>query len=145
MAGAAETQPTIYIAEDNQILLQGLERALTANGYAVRTAGDGAAVVALLESGEELPALLLLDLMMPGMNGLDVLRAVRADPRWTGIPVILITAATMGELAGTEAGAGAVDLLLKPFRLQELLEMVAARIGNAGPEAQPRGGASTDD
>lgn len=145
MAGAAETQPTIFIAEDNQILLQGLQRALSANGYAVRTASDGSAVVAMLDSGEELPALLLLDLMMPGMNGLDVLRAVRADPRWSEIPVILITAATMGELAGTEAGSGAVDLLLKPFRLQELLEMVSARIGSAGPSGgPPRGPADAD-
>src|SRR5690606_20633601 len=77
---------TVFIAEDNPILLQGLGRALSANGYAVETAESGPAVLDLLSSTETPPDLLLLDVMMPGMSGMEVLRALHAHPRWSALP-----------------------------------------------------------
>jgi DNA-binding response OmpR family regulator len=121
----------VYIAEDNPILLQGLERALTANGYGVKTAVDGRAMLDML-AHEELPDILLLDVMMPMVSGIDVLDAVRADPRMAHLPVMLITAAAE-ELVPTSALDGReADVLMKPFRLNELLSRIQINVQNRG-------------
>lgn len=129
MAGEARQSPTVYVVEDNPTLLQGLRRALTANGYVVRAAHDGASAVGMLGAPDADPDLLLLDLMMPRMSGIDVLQAVRRDPRWTHLPVILITAATQEELVAAGVGSDELEVLFKPFRLQDLLDRVAGRVG----------------
>jgi CheY-like chemotaxis protein len=82
----AEAQTTVFIAEDNPILLQGLERALSAHGYAVNTAINGKVMLDMLQQSP-LPDILLVDVMMPVMNGLELLDAVRTDPRTADIPV----------------------------------------------------------
>lgn len=125
--------PTVYIAEDNPILLQGLARALSANGYDVTTAEDGAAMLELLGRSGSGPDLLLLDLMMPGMSGLEVLRALRSDLRWSRVPVMLVTAATDESLPAAARDGGAVDVLIKPFRLSELLAKVAVHVSPGAP------------
>jgi DNA-binding response OmpR family regulator len=119
---------TIFVAEDNPILLQGLGRALTSHGYAVSTAADGEAMLQLLRTQPRLPDLLLLDVMMPGLSGLEVLRSVKEDGRLSAIPVILITAGTDESLAATALDHGAVDVLIKPFRLTELLSRIDAQV-----------------
>lgn len=125
---SATGRRTIFVAEDNAILLQGLRRALSANGYAVEPAEDGPALLRLLEEAESPPHLVLLDEMMPGMTGLEVLRFLREDHRWANIPAMLITAAADEELSASARDAGAVDVLIKPFRLNELLERVARQV-----------------
>ena len=119
---------TVFIAEDNPILLQGLGRALTANGYAVATAEDGPAILNLLSQASTPPDLLLLDVMMPGMTGFEVLQAVHTEPRWSDLPVMLITAATDETLSTSALRCGAVDVLIKPFRLNELLLRIESHI-----------------
>ena len=109
----------VFIAEDNPILLQGLERALTANGYAVQTAIDGRALLEMLDG--DLPDILLVDVMMPGMNGFEVFDTVRSDARTCELPVVLITAAA-DELLPPQAGE--VEVLMKPFRLNDLLARI---------------------
>lgn len=123
-----EPAATVFIAEDNPILLQGLGRALSANGYSVITAEDGPAVLSLLSRAETPPDLLLLDVMMPGMSGVEVLEAVHTQPRWSDLPVMLITAATDEYLPTSAMQSGAVDVLIKPFRLSELLDRIEAHI-----------------
>jgi DNA-binding response OmpR family regulator len=118
---------TIYIAEDNPILLQGLERALRANGYEVDTAADGRAMIDLLREGP-LPDLLLLDVMMPGMTGLEVLEKIRSDDRTAHLPVMLITAATEEILPPPDRMPRDVELLTKPFRLADLLSRIDTQI-----------------
>lgn len=116
----------VFIAEDNPILLQGLHRALTAYGYRVRTASDGAAMMRLLEAaGSAPPELLLLDVMMPELTGLEVLERLRADAAWARLPVVLLTAATQDVISATAAADDLVSLLVKPFRLRDLLDTVA--------------------
>lgn len=119
---------TIFVAEDNPILLQGLGRALTSHGYSVSTAADGEAMLHLLRTQPRLPDLLLLDVMMPGLSGLEVLRTVKDDVRLSAIPVILITAGTDESLAETALECGAADVLIKPFRLTELLGRIDAQV-----------------
>lgn len=141
---------TIYVADDNSALRDGINRALQARGYMVRAASDGPELLSLLE--EERPDLLLLDVMMPGMSGLEVLRRIRADRRWSDLPVLLVTAAAGAEVAGLDlaamgatgasaagASAASVDLnaappigapavIPKPFRLAELLYQIELRL-----------------
>jgi two-component system, cell cycle response regulator len=121
------TRARIFVADDNPVLLQGLERALTVNGYSVRTATNGLALLRLLETSET-PDLLLLDVMMPEMDGLEVLRTVHADPRWSDLPVVLITAASDATLSVSALQSGAADFLTKPFRLSELIARVQAHV-----------------
>ena len=115
---------TILVADDNPSLLQGLDRALTASGYRVETATDGVAVLRRLRSATRPPDLLLLDVMMPRASGIEVLSAARREPRLAGIPAILITAA-IGDAgaAGAQRG-GETEVLVKPFRLTDLLSRI---------------------
>lgn len=122
------SRPTVFVADDNLVLLQGLDRALSANGYSVRTATDGRAVMELMESAPEPPDLLLLDVMMPEMTGLDVLHTVHGDGRWADLPVVLITAKHDVTLPAAAIRGGAVDFLAKPFRLGELMARVEAHV-----------------
>lgn len=126
---------TVYIAEDNPILLQGLERALTANGYNVDTAADGRAMIELL-SQAPLPDILLLDVMMPGMSGVEVLDTVRANPRTAELPVVLITAAAEEVVPGSLLDGREVDVLVKPFRLNDLLARIESHVGRSRSRAE---------
>lgn len=119
---------TVFVADDNPSILQGLDRALRVTGYHVRTAASGRGVLDLLEASAEVPDLLLLDVMMPEMTGLEVLRALRMDARWVDIPVVLITATNDGALPVSALRDGAVDFLTKPFRLDELLARVERHV-----------------
>lgn len=119
---------TIFVADDNTILLQGLERALSSQGYAVQTAGNGAALIEMLEEAPTSPDLLLLDVMMPELTGFEVLQKVHGDPRWMDVPVMLITAVNDEMLPVSALQGGAVDFLTKPFRLGELLARIEAHI-----------------
>jgi CheY-like chemotaxis protein len=112
---------TIYLADDNPSLRNGLDRALRAHGYMVRAAADGQELLSFLE--EEIPDLLLLDVMMPGMSGLEVLSRIRADDRWSDLPVLLVTAAAGAEL-GSNPPTGSPEVLPKPFRLSDLLHRI---------------------
>jgi CheY-like chemotaxis protein len=118
---------TVFIAEDNPILLQGLERALTANGYRVDSAPDGLGAMERLKV-RPLPDLLLLDVMMPGMSGIEVLDAVRSTPETAHLPVMLITAAADELVPGSPLMRRQVDVLMKPFRLNELLERIESHV-----------------
>jgi two-component system cell cycle response regulator len=123
-----EAPATVFVADDNPSILLGLDRALKARGYDVRTAGTGGAVLRLLNEHPRTPDLVLLDVMMPELSGIDVLRALRRDDRWTDVPVVLITATNDGALPVSALRDGAVDFLTKPFRLDELLARVDAHV-----------------
>ncbi len=113
---------TILIAEDDPEIRTALERILTYDGYQVRLANDGAA--ALEAVGEAGPDLIILDVMMPFVDGLSVCRKLRSDGNRT--PILMLTARE--ELSDRVAGldAGADDYLAKPFELEELLARIRA-------------------
>lgn len=83
---------TILIVDDDPLALQGLQRALAAGGYKVHTADGGASALKMLEEPGIAPDLLLVDVMMPEISGLEVLRRVQAEARRADLPVMLITA-----------------------------------------------------
>jgi DNA-binding response OmpR family regulator len=101
----------------------------------VATAGDGSrGLVALRKSR---PDVVLLDLMLPGMDGLDVCRKIRATAEWSGLPVIMLTAKgeDVDKVVGLEVGAD--DYLAKPFNPRELLARIRAVLRRASPAATP--------
>ncbi|MEZ5120380.1 MAG: response regulator transcription factor [Solirubrobacterales bacterium] len=115
----------ILIAEDEARLAAFLEKGLKANGYATTTVADGVAAAALA-AGDEFD-LLILDLGLPGRDGMDVLRELRA----TGhrLPVLILSARD-DTVAGLDLGAD--DYMTKPFRFDELLARVRARLRTEG-------------
>lgn len=117
---------TIFVADDDQAFLSGVGRALRGRGYDVRTAPDGLHLLSLMEI--ERPDLLVLDVAMPGLNGVEVLRRIREDGRWRSLPVMMVTAAPDASVRAAAAESSA-DLLPKPFRLEELLTRVAGSLG----------------
>ena len=118
------TGPLIAVVEDEEHLAQGLIFNLEAEGYRVHHEADGAAALAwLLEPAEE-PAAVLLDVMLPGMDGFAILRALRAAERYT--PVLLLTARGRDEDIVEGFSAGADDYLAKPFDLNVLLARLTA-------------------
>ena len=122
----------ILIAEDDPVLADGLSRSLRANGYAVDmvTSGD-AADAALAAQGFDL---LILDIGLPRMNGLDVLKRLRA--RGADVPVLILTAADSVEQRVKGLDLGADDYMAKPFALSELEARVRALTRRAAGGSQ---------
>ena len=118
----------ILIIEDDTSIRQGLEDTLRAKGYAVAAADRGGEGLRLF--GEELPDLVILDLMLPDMEGFEVCKKLKAHGQ--DVPVIILTArgAELDRVRGLELGAD--DYVTKPFSLMELLARVAAVLRRAG-------------
>jgi DNA-binding response OmpR family regulator len=112
----------ILAADDDSAILKLLEVTLRRAGYEVITAADGRE--ALAKARAETPDLLLLDVMMPHLDGFEALAQLRADPAIAGIPVIVLTAKRHDAdlIHGIEAGA--VSYLTKPFNPTELISLV---------------------
>src|ERR1700687_5950707 len=107
----------------------------------VATAGDGPGGLVALRKNR--PDLVLLDLMLPGMDGLEVCRKIRATAEWASLPVIMLTAKGEGvdKVVGRELGAD--DYLAKPFNPRELLARIRAVLRRAGDTPQSRTETST--
>ena len=103
----------ILIVDDEPFNIDLLEQELEEQGYETRAASDGEAALAALESDR--PDLVLLDWMMPGMNGIEVLKKMRATAEWQTLPVIMLTARTSTEDKVMGLDAGADDYVTKPI------------------------------
>ncbi|NEP46870.1 MAG: response regulator, partial [Okeania sp. SIO2H7] len=109
----------ILIVDDNPNNLAILSEALTTEGLRFRVAMDGESALALVE--RNLPELILLDVKMPGMNGFEVCRRLKANPATESIPVIFATASADMESKAEGFALGAVDYIAKPFEQSEAL------------------------
>jgi len=121
--------PRILIIEDEPDLLRGLELNLKAEGYIVLTASRGD--TGLEQALRERPELVLLDIMLPGMSGLDVCRELRA--KGFDAPIIMLTARAeeVDRVVGLEIGAD--DYVTKPFGIRELLARIRVRLRRHAP------------
>ncbi len=134
----------ILLADDDQSLVRTLSWILKHEGYEVVVAPGGEGLLSKLE--EERPHLLLLDIMMPQVDGLQLLQKIKADERFRHLPVLMISSVQDVEGATVRAlGLGAADFIAKPFRARELLARVEAHVrssqelSRAQEEAQSRG------
>ena len=116
----------ILIVDDEPFNLDLLEQELQDQGYMIERAGDGAEALEKVPSF--LPDVILLDYMMPNMNGLEVLGRLRKDEKHKGIPVILLTAKATQEDKIRGLDAGADDYVIKPFDSFELMARVRAMV-----------------
>src|SRR5439155_1637460 len=119
----------ILVADDDQSLVRTLMWILKENGYEVIVAPGGEGLMGKLE--EERPHLLLLDIMMPKVDGLQLLAKMKADERFRDLPVLMISSMPPEEATVKSLGLGAADFIAKPFRVRELLARVKAHIRTA--------------
>ncbi|MEU9988908.1 response regulator transcription factor [Streptomyces sp. NPDC048045] len=120
---------TVLLAEDDRAIRHALERALTLEGYEVTAVADG--VEALAQAHRTPPDVLLLDVMMPGIDGLQVCRVLRAEGDRT--PILMLTALveTADRIAGLDAGAD--DYVVKPFDVEEVFARLRALLRRTSP------------
>ncbi|MFJ6654776.1 response regulator transcription factor [Streptomyces sp. NPDC091377] len=120
--------PTVLLAEDDRAIRHALERALTLEGYRVTAVADG--VEALASAHRTPPDVLVLDVMMPGIDGLQVCRVLRAEGDRT--PILMLTALveTQDRIAGLDAGAD--DYVVKPFDVEEVFARLRALLRRTG-------------
>jgi len=116
----------ILIVDDEPFNLDLLEQELTDQGYAVERAADGEEALKKVET--VLPDVILLDYMMPKMNGIEVVKRLKQDEKHKGIPVILLTAKASQEDKVRGLDAGADDYVVKPFESFELLARVRSML-----------------
>jgi two-component system, sensor histidine kinase and response regulator len=116
----------VLVVDDLPRNVQLVGSILTRKGYEVLFATSGEAALERLEA--RMPDLILLDLMMPGMDGLMVCRRIKNDPRTLHLPVIFLTAVNESDLAAKALTEGAVDFISKPFNTAELLARVRTHV-----------------
>jgi DNA-binding response OmpR family regulator len=117
------TTPTVLIADDDAVSMYLLRHCLTTAGFRVCCALDGREALAMMK--DESPALVILDVMMPVMDGLEVLRHAKASAELVAIPVIVVTSREQDSDILEALKLGAADYLVKPFMPTELLTRVA--------------------
>ena len=126
---APPRQVTVLVADDNEVAQRLCRRVLEKAGHRVLTASDGQQAVDTAMS--ELPDMILMDVAMPGMDGLEAMRQIKAQK-----PSMVIVIASAHSMAGDRERfleAGANDVLSKPFKLTDLTGMVDRLVGGAKP------------
>lgn len=125
---------SVLVIEDDAGVSASLADVLEDEGYTVEIAGSGLEALRRLQH-DPLPTLILLDLMMPEMDGIDFRRAQRADPRLRDIPLVIVSARP--DVAACAAELGADDFLRKPMSFEELLHVVQNRAVTVVGEIEP--------
>ncbi|MDQ1384098.1 MAG: two-component system, OmpR family, alkaline phosphatase synthesis response regulator PhoP [Actinomycetota bacterium] len=116
----------ICIVDDDPDVRELVEYKLVQNGHEVLSATNGQDALLLVPDAK--PALLLLDVMMPGLSGFDVLSQLRANPATRALPIIMLTAKAQDADAERGFALGANDYMLKPFSPRELLNRINAQL-----------------
>src|SRR5213079_2725819 len=119
---------SILVVDDDQAVRDSLRRALALQGYDVDLAADGEEALFKLRANPHATDLLVVDVLMPRLDGLELTRRLRSDG--SELPILMLTA--RDQVAGLEAGAD--DYLVKPFALEELVARVRALLRRLGPD-----------
>jgi len=123
------TKKKILVVDDEDDILNFLELVLQEKGYEVLTAGGGQE--ALTQAQMAKPDLVLLDIMMPQMDGWEVLKLLRVDDETANVPVAMLSARTDAQDRVQGLQEGAVDYIFKPFSLEDLLNKIESIFGQA--------------
>lgn len=124
-----ESPAKVMVVDDDEALLQTLGWILREKGYTVVPVSDAADLMAKLE--QERPDLVLLDIMMPGVDGLELLEQIKTDEQWRDIPVLMLSSMPPEDATVKAFTLGASDYIAKPFRVRELLARVEVRLKHA--------------
>ncbi len=135
-AMAGESVGVVLIVDDIPDNLAVLHDALDESGYTVLVATDGASAIA--RAAQALPDIVLLDALMPGMDGFEVARRLKADEATAPIPIVFMTALTDTEHVLAAFAAGGVDYVSKPIRPREVVARIAAHLQSARHAKQAR-------
>lgn len=125
--------PTILVVEDDPVIRSLLAEYLTDLGYRVSTAEDGE--VALRRAARERPCLVLADVMLPKLGGLELVRRLRADRRTQRTTIIAMSAVTNGTIRAECRQVGCDDFIPKPFDLDTLETRITRLVGKPSPDA----------
>ena len=121
------TPKKLLVADDEPNIVISLEYLMKREGYDVLVATDGNQALEAIQ--REQPALVLLDVMMPGKTGFEVCQAVRADPALDGVRILMLTAKGRETDVGKGLALGANAYMTKPFSTRELVQKVAELLG----------------
>ncbi|MEW6205847.1 MAG: response regulator [Pseudomonadota bacterium] len=120
--------PRVMIVEDDLTILSNLSQLLQLSGLDVTEAHDGREALRLLQECRQqnvpLPRMIVSDLMMPNMDGFDLLRAVRGDAQFKALPFVLLSARSEASDLQQAFALGANDYLVKPFEVEQLMEVI---------------------
>ena len=130
-ADKTSVQPIVMVVDDSLTVRKITSRLLEREGYQVLTAKDG--VDALQQLKDVIPAVMLVDIEMPRMDGFDLTKNVRADPRTAGIPIVIISSRTADKHRNQAAQLGVNAFLGKPYQESELLQHILTFVGAAVP------------
>ncbi|MBN3032597.1 MAG: response regulator [Candidatus Saganbacteria bacterium] len=133
---AGKEPKKILVVDDEPDVVSLLTLLLTAQNYQVAVARDGAEALAKVR--DEKPGLVLLDVMLPEVDGYEVARVLKSDDRYRRIPIIILTAAGQERTGAPEPAVGVEGYLTKPFETAELLERIAAVLAGKGKRANGR-------
>lgn len=114
--------PVVLVIEDDADIVFLVRFILERERYEVRVASDGRAAAARL--AEPAPALVLLDILLPFIDGFQLLRQIRAQPGWSGVPIVMLSAKSQERDIVRALDEGANDYIIKPFRPEELVARV---------------------
>ncbi len=127
--------PLILLAEDNEANVLTLSNYLTIKGYRVLVAANGAEAIALTKAHH--PTLILMDVQMPEVDGLEAIRLIRQDPQFTQTPIIALTALAMAGDRERCLAAGANDYMAKPVKLKQLVTIIQQTLAAESHQMQP--------
>ena len=123
LASATDLERTAVVVEDDQIIVKLLEHMLTRNGFEVQTALNGREAVAFMENLPA-PTLVLLDVMLPYLDGFELITKIREHATWKEVPIIMLTAKSQEQNIVRALDKGANDYVVKPFRPGELMSRI---------------------
>jgi DNA-binding response OmpR family regulator len=130
------SQPTILIVEDNAVTRKLVRVALTAQGYAILEALDGRTALELMSATR--PDLVVQDLLLPDMDGFDLVGQLRALPGGADLPIIALSGFLSGMESARAISLGFTDFLIKPVEPSRVVEVVRSYVGSSSVEPSPQ-------
>ncbi|MDQ3472268.1 MAG: response regulator transcription factor [Acidobacteriota bacterium] len=120
----SESSQTVMVVEDDLIISALLKHMLARRGFEVHLASDGRQASAMVEELTAPPGLVMLDVMLPFVDGFDLITLIRNKQEWKDVPIIMLTSKAQEQNIVRALDAGATDYVVKPFQPEELMARV---------------------
>jgi two-component system cell cycle response regulator DivK len=133
-ASSRHLQRKVLIVEDNELNRKLLEVRLEIHGYEALTTSEGAAALDIAR--EQQPDLILMDIQLPDISGIEAIRRLKADERTMSIPIIVVSAFAMSYEKASILASGCEAYITKPFKGEELAAMIERYTGRGAPKAR---------